>query len=267
MSNASRNRAAAAMAGRRMPESRFVCSCSIRSSDMATRPSRSGSGAPHILRLGETRLRGSEGCVDGEEPLARRRGRQGRQRNRLRLPAESQFEPFRLRPGGGGGGRGPASVFRGRRDGGRRRLGGARRLGASGRGDHGHARVAREGALDETRNDRGAGFELRLAQNEALDLSLDAVLIDELPARQLIEAQAQGGDAVFVGVLHPELALDQIGEQLVVKGQIAGGAKERRGRESGKRAGGGQGAGRQTIAAAAIAARHFENDVPWRPDE
>ena len=70
---------------------------------------------------------------------------------------------------------------------------------------------------------RGAGFQRGLAAHDLVELLVELLLIQQLPAGGAIDLGAQFGDSVFIGVLHLGLAGDQPGQHVVAKREIGGG--------------------------------------------
>ena len=79
--------------------------------------------------------------------------------------------------------------------------------------------VAR-GLVDQRGDDRTALLELRLAGQQFVNLALEGVLIEQLPAGHAVEFGARLGEAILVGVLHFGLTGGQGAEHVVVKGDI-----------------------------------------------
>ena len=70
----------------------------------------------------------------------------------------------------------------------------------------------------------------RLARSELVDLRLDVLLVEELPAGQPVDVRAQGRDTVLIGVLHARLPRDRGREQVIAKDEVPGSADVSRGR-------------------------------------
>ncbi len=102
----------------------------------------------------------------------------------------------------------------------RRRLG-RRRIGrgGAGRGLDG----AGGDRIGDARQGGRARFQGRLAAHQLIELLLELLLVQELPAGDAIDLGSQIGDAILIGVLHVGLAGDQAGQEIVAKGEISGG--------------------------------------------
>ena len=219
--------------------------------------------------------------VDRRQLAALRRGGGGRERERFafRLESEPQVHSLRLRFAG------PAhecvveSALRSARRRNRRRPGGRfgdrasafQILSGAARFPSGSvipclrnqrdARIARHGPFDELRHDGGAGFELRLTQDKVLHFAFDTVLIDELPARHLIEPQPQRREPVLIGVLHLGLAIEQAREHVVAKRQIARGRDGCEGKRPDEEPACREFGAGELEAAAFMAARHVNDEI------
>ena len=71
----------------------------------------------------------------------------------------------------------------------------------------------------------GAGFQRGLAPHDLVELLVELLLVEQLPAGGAIDLGAQFGDAVFIGVLHLGLTGDQPGQDVVAKGEIGRGRR------------------------------------------
>ena len=68
-----------------------------------------------------------------------------------------------------------------------------------------------------------AGFQGGLAPHDLIELLVELLLIEQLPAGGAIDLGAQFGDAVFIGVLHVRLSRDQSRQHVVAEREIGGG--------------------------------------------
>ncbi len=96
------------------------------------------------------------------------------------------------------------------------------------RGGRGHRRAAvrgpdRAGAQHIAGQRIGALLERRLALQQFLQLLLELLLVEQLPAGDAVDLRAHLGDAVLIGELHLRLAADQAGEHVVAEGEIGAG--------------------------------------------
>ena len=66
----------------------------------------------------------------------------------------------------------------------------------------------------------GARFEQRLPAHDLIELRLELLLVEQLPAGDAVDLGAQFGDAVLVGELHLRLARDQPRQHVVVECEI-----------------------------------------------
>ena len=66
-------------------------------------------------------------------------------------------------------------------------------------------------------------FEQRLAARDLIELALELLLVEQLPARQAVDLAAQIRDAVLVGELHLRLAREEPGQHVVAECEIGGG--------------------------------------------
>ena len=69
----------------------------------------------------------------------------------------------------------------------------------------------------------GAGLQQRLAARDLIELGLELLLVEQLPACQPVDLAAQIGDAVLVGELHLRLAGEEAGQHVVAEREIGGG--------------------------------------------
>jgi hypothetical protein len=67
---------------------------------------------------------------------------------------------------------------------------------------------------------RRSGIERGLAPDDLFELLIELFLIEQLPACRAIDAGAQFGDAILVGILHFRLPRDQARQDIVTKGKI-----------------------------------------------
>ena len=61
--------------------------------------------------------------------------------------------------------------------------------------------------------------------SSALELLLELLLVEQLPAGDAVDLRAQFGDAVFVGELHFGLTADQAREHVLVEREIGAGGE------------------------------------------
>ena len=83
------------------------------------------------------------------------------------------------------------------------------------------------GFFDQKSDDSRTRLELSLTHDEALHLPFDAVLIDELPARHLVEAQAKRRETILIGILHLGFAIEKPRQHVIAKHEIAGGGGDK----------------------------------------
>ena len=103
-------------------------------------------------------------------------------------------------------------------------------LGGRGRRDRLRQR-RRDGSVDRagrrrighTGERRGARFQRRLPAHDLLELLLELLLVEQLPAGDAVDLGAQLGDAVLVGELLFLLPRDQPRQHVVVEGEIGAG--------------------------------------------
>ena len=69
----------------------------------------------------------------------------------------------------------------------------------------------------------GALLQRGLPAQDLIELVLDLLLVEQLPARHPIDLRAQFGDAILVAKLHLGLPRDQAREHVVAKGEIGRG--------------------------------------------
>ena len=70
---------------------------------------------------------------------------------------------------------------------------------------------------------RGALLQRGLPLQQRVELLLELLLVEQLPAGDAVDLGAQFGDAVLVGELHFGLAADQAREHVVAEGEIGAG--------------------------------------------
>ena len=87
--------------------------------------------------------------------------------------------------------------------------------------------AARDRAGDEIAGAErcAALFQRLLAAHQRLDLALDLLLVEQLPAGDAVDLAAQFGDAVLIGKLHLRLPADQAREDVVLEREIGAGAE------------------------------------------
>ena len=71
----------------------------------------------------------------------------------------------------------------------------------------------------------GARFQRGLATHDLVELLVELLLVQQLPAGSAIDACAQLSDAVLIGVLHLGLAGDQPRQHIVAEGEVSGGRR------------------------------------------
>ena len=97
-----------------------------------------------------------------------------------------------------------------------------RRIGHRGRAALDRAGGGRIGHAGERRSAR---FQRGLPPHDLLELLLELLLVQQLPAGDAVDLGAQLGDAVFIGELLVLLAGDQARQHVVVEGEIGAGGK------------------------------------------
>ena len=84
-------------------------------------------------------------------------------------------------------------------------------------------RADRAGGRRVAAERRGALLEHRLPLQQRVELLLELLLVEQLPAGDAVDLGAQFGDAVLVGELHLGLAADQPGQHVLVECEISAG--------------------------------------------
>ena len=105
--------------------------------------------------------------------------------------------------------------------------GGLRRLAGRRIGHRRRAALDRAGRrrIGHAGERRGARFQRRLPAHDLLELLLELLLVQQLPAGDAVDLGAKFGDAVLVGELLLLLPRDQPRQHVVVEGEIGAGRK------------------------------------------
>ena len=82
---------------------------------------------------------------------------------------------------------------------------------------------AGDGRIGQRAERRGARLERGLPLRQLLELAVELLLVEQLPAGDAVDLRPHLGDAVLVGELHRGLAGDQARQHVVVEGEIGGG--------------------------------------------
>ena len=84
-------------------------------------------------------------------------------------------------------------------------------------------RLDRAGGEHVAGDRRGAALQRRLPLEQCVELLLELLLVEQLPAGDAVDLRAQFGDAVLIGELHFRLAADQPRQHVLAEGEIGAG--------------------------------------------
>src|SRR5690606_19779639 len=86
-----------------------------------------------------------------------------------------------------------------------------------------HLRLTAVGATEQRSETAMSLGQLRLALQKLAHLALHELLVEQLAAGDAVDLRAQGGNPIFIGLLHPRLPRNRGADQVVAQDEVGGG--------------------------------------------